>query len=108
MQSNALSTWGIPATIALTAIGAALGWAGIATDNITVKSLVIVVGICICVIAIALLLLTAAARTTRTEVDRKLARYACQRCGYAPHPEDIDRGDSFPCPTCGEPLYPEQ
>jgi rubrerythrin len=53
------------------------------------------------------MLVIATTRVFRETDQRKLAKYGCDRCGYAPRPQDLDENQSFPCPGCGRPLYPD-
>ena len=107
MKAYTLTHWGIPITVGLTACAAAMAWLATTTQDADLQELAIIVGIALAVSAVAVVLLTAASKVKRDAADKKLSRYGCPRCGYAPHPDDVEGEKSFPCPTCGEPIYPE-
>ena len=107
MKAYTLSHWGIPLSVALAALAAALAWVSATTANAGLNAFALTTGICLAVAAIAIVLATAATRVKRDAADRQLSRYGCPRCGYAPHRDSLENDDAFPCPSCGEPIYPE-
>ncbi len=103
MRGNAMASWGPVLTALLLVGGGVLIWT--AVDSGTPRPAAMVVGVTLVGLAVVLLAFTASARVRRDAIDRNLKRYGCSRCGYAPHPEELETGESFPCPTCGQPMY---
>jgi predicted RNA-binding Zn-ribbon protein involved in translation (DUF1610 family) len=105
MRIEARTTWGLPAAVTF-AIGAAgLAWLGSTTEGSPLCLVAWSAGVVLAVLAIATVVWTAAAQSRREAERRKVARYACPRCGYAPDPADLEAGSSVPCPACGQPTY---
>ncbi len=105
MRANVLSHWGVPVTVILAALGAVTIWYGAVTGTGGARAFMLLGGIGLSTLAVASVVLTAAARTRHDAVDRSLRRYGCQRCGYAPEPEDLEIALPYPCPRCGRPVY---
>ena len=96
MRTNRWATWGLPAAIIL-ALGAGL-----------MTSVSIVAGVVLGGLALMFVILAAIGLVRHATAQHKLQKYACQRCGYAPKVEELESDPSFPCPTCGEPMYNEK
>jgi len=62
-------------------------------------------GIVFAIFAIAAALGTARARVAYNEMERKLAKYGCPKCGYQAHPNEITDKLSGTCPECGTRIY---
>ncbi len=107
MKAYTLSHWGLPLTVAMLALGGLLAWASMLTADAGLQALSLTGGIGLVLCGVAIVLATAATRVRKDAADKLLSKYGCPRCDYAPHPDNVENDDSFPCPSCGEPLYPE-
>jgi len=107
MHAYATARWTLPAGIILLAGGAMLIWAGAVSQDVVFGPAGLVSGVLLGGLGLVAIVFNAAARTTREKDERKLAKYGCDRCGYVPKPKDLEEGGSFPCPSCGRPLYPK-
>ena len=107
MHTYSVSRWALPGGGLLLAAGTATVWAGLAWEDPLIGAVLTLLGVIVGAMGVVMLAVLAASRAHRSQDDRKFARYGCDRCGYVPRPEDMEQGESFPCPTCGRPLYPE-
>ena len=87
-------------------IGAALFWLGLSAAG-GASWAAITAAVLLFALAVAMLLRAAVIWLRRRRVKSKLTSYACPACGYAPSLRDIEKGGSFPCPKCSQPIYPK-
>jgi DNA-directed RNA polymerase subunit RPC12/RpoP len=62
-------------------------------------------GIVFAIFTVAAALGTARAKVAYNEMERKLAKYGCQKCGYHAHPNEITDKLAGTCPECGTRIY---
>ncbi len=108
MRANIFATWGLPTAIILALAAALPIWAGLQAKAGNMNSVVLVVGIVLGGLALVFVFLAAIGRVHHNAAQHKLQKYACRRCGYTPEVEELESDPSFPCPTCGEPMYHEK
>lgn len=107
MHAYATARWTVPVGVAMIVAGALVIWAGIGAASTTVTAAAVLAGMGLSGLGVVAVLISTAAWAMRERDDRKMAKYGCSHCGYAPRTEDLEESPSVPCPACGEPLYPK-
>lgn len=89
-----------PAYLLLTALGF---WLLPAFDLTLAATIMKVAAVCTLCVGILLLLGVRALRSLKAR--NQYTGYSCPRCNYTPNARDVAKGESLPCPHCGQPVY---
>ncbi|MHC4563149.1 MAG: hypothetical protein ACYS8X_10310 [Planctomycetota bacterium] len=97
--------WGLPVTGVLLAGGLILVLVAVAVEDAVLRAGTVTPGVVLLLVAGVLAIVTARARVREGAFDRKLHKYSCTKCGYDPHLDEVEHGQSIPCPQCGKRIY---
>ena len=105
MTLQGISRTSLVAAAVLFIGGSAVSVWSVAFSQLEIDGVMLFGGIVAVVLSVAMSFISARARAAASEMNRKLAKYGCSKCGYQPRSEDLENGDSFPCPKCGTSIY---
>ncbi len=105
MLRHGAANWGLPVTALLAASGAGAVWLATLVGGFGSRAAALSLGAMLLAASVAMVVFTAIARVKQDAVDRKMAKYACTKCGYTPHLDEMTHEQSYPCPMCGKPVY---
>jgi ribosomal protein S27AE len=100
-----MAKWALPAMILLAVAGIGMIGLGLAFGRQPGQLAFVVMGAAALVLAATLMVASAVARVHRDARKRELDKYACGTCGYTPDPDQLEDGQSLPCPRCGQSVY---
>ena len=106
MRAHSITTWSVPTSLLGIVAGGVLLWLGFAAPGYDQPlPLAMAGGMVLPVGALVLLVFSARDRVSHDAADRKMRKYGCSACGHQTHLDDIEGGESYPCPRCGQPIY---
>jgi predicted RNA-binding Zn-ribbon protein involved in translation (DUF1610 family) len=104
---RALLNRALPLGVAIAVPGATLIVVGAYYLGWAYGPLLLSAGVVLVGLAVAGVLWSVAVSARRSSARPKTSPYACPKCSYVAKPSEIEDGQAFPCPICGQPMYDE-
>lgn len=105
MTLQGIARTGLIAAAVLFVGGAALAVWSVGFSRPNIDGVMLSGGFVAIVLSVVISVISARARAAASEMNRKLAKYGCSKCGYQPRSEDLEGAESLPCPRCGTLIY---